>query len=429
MEHASGVRIAVLDQLIDTRVALEGVVAREPDVRDITKRLTVEVSYVGGVPVEDPVRVLVVTDRFVAVSYGDVVAAEGKLTLPEAFETDTGRSFDYPGYLAKDGIGYQMSFADIEILGSGNAVKSWLYTIKRWYVRGIGAVLPEPHASLAAGITVGEKRSLGEKLLDDFRETGIVHIVVLSGYNVTIIAESILRVLARLPSTIGLSVGGVAIVLFALMTGASASIVRASVMAAIALFARAVGRRYAIARALLLAVVGMVLWSPHILVFDPGFQLSVIATIGLIYVAPLLEAKLQRIPERFGFRSIVAATLGTQFTVLPLLLYQTGTLSIVSLPVNLLVLVTMPFAMLFSFIAGVLGGVFGSLALPLAAPAYALLSYAFLVVEWFASLPFAAVTVKSFSFAWVVVAYALMGGWLAWRYQRNTRPEVAPAAP
>lgn len=136
---------------------------------------------------------------------------------------------------------------------------------------------------------LGVKESLGEGLEEDFVDTGLVHIVVLSGYNVTIIAEAIIRTLSFVSVMAGIYIGGIAIAVFAIMTGAGATIIRASIMAILALIARATGRRYEITRALFIAGFLMILENPYILLYDISFQLSFLATVGLIYLSPVFE--------------------------------------------------------------------------------------------------------------------------------------------
>jgi len=233
--------------------------------------------------------------------------------------------------------------------------------------------------------------------------------VVLSGYNITIVAESIRRLLLGVPRAIGLWISAIAILLFVIMTGATATGVRAGAMAALALVATATNRRYAITRALAVVAAVMVMWSPHVLLYDPGFQLSVIATLGLIHIAPLISERLPFITNQFGLRDIVGATIGTQIAVLPLLLYQMGLLSLVALPVNILILPLIPLAMFFSFAAGAFGALFGSAAVWLALPAHFLLSYTLLTVELFGRIPLASISFESFSFMWVIVSYGMFG--------------------
>jgi len=412
-----------LDEYIGQKVILNGTIVSEPDERERTVRLIVksESLIIDDKKVQGTgVRILSSVKRPFSGAYGDIVTLEGGLAKPERFSSDEGREFNYPAFLAKDDVYYVLSFPEVVSykLSDSFSIKKSLYAIKAKYLEGLSLTLPEPHAALAGGITVGDKRALGGALLDIFRITGIVHIVVLSGYNITIVVESIRRVLMRFfAQRVALTVSALAILAFVVMTGASSTGVRAGAMASLALIAQVTERRYAITRALAVTAVLMTLWSPHILLYDPGFQLSVIATLGLIHIAPLIERRLLWVTERLGIRGIVAATIGTQIAVLPLLLYQTGLLSLVALPVNLLVLPTIPIAMLFSFIAGLLGAIFSMTSVILDAPAYALLSYSLLVVEIFGNIPFAAVSIEKFSVWFVFIAYGIM--FAVWFWMRK----------
>ncbi|MEK7145270.1 MAG: ComEC/Rec2 family competence protein, partial [Patescibacteria group bacterium] len=212
---------------------------------------------------------------------------------------------------------------------------------------------------------------------------------------------------AFLPRAARLAGGALAIILFAVMTGGSATIVRASLMAILVVVARATGRIYGITRALLLAGFLMVLHNPKILVFDTSFQLSFLSTLGLIYLSPVIEKWLGFIPEKLQLRQIAAATIATQIFVLPLLLYQMGQLSIVSLPVNLLILPAIPWTMLFGFLAGALGFISQIIALPFAFIAYLLLAFQLKIVALFAALPFASIAIPYFPAAALFGCYVV----------------------
>ena len=388
-----------LDARIGAETTIEGPIVAEVDTRETHIRLVV--LYEG-------VRVLVTTERFVPVSFGDIIQAEGILEIPKPFEADGGRTFNYDRFLAKEGIYYTLPFAEVSILEEGTpSFRGVLFSIKQFFIQGIGLSIPEPQAALGGGITVGARRSLGEDLLEAFQITGLIHIVVLSGYNVTIIAEAIMRSLSFLPRRVGLGIGIGAIISFVLMVGAGATIVRAGIMAVIALIARATGKTYALTRALIVAGLLMLIANPLILMYDPSFQLSFIATLGLIHIAPRIETLIPWVSSRFELRSIVGATIGTQIAVLPLLLYQTGLLSFSAFPANLLVLPVIPFAMLFTLIAGLVGTLPG-IGVILSIPAHLSLSYVLFIAESIAALPGAAITIPAFPFIVVVLAYGLL---------------------
>src|SRR3989344_24332 len=343
-------------------VTVDGLVVDEPDVREGNVRLRIRVGDIS---------VLAVVPPHTEVHYGDVVRVKGKLGLPESFETTLGRQFNYPMFLAKDRILYTLSFAQAEKIAEGykNPLRTAAIWTKQKYLEGLQAVLPEPESGLAGGITVGDKRGVGKEYSDIF----------------------------------------IAVVL---MTGMAPSATRAGAMALLPLIARMTGRMYLALRALSVVVLVMVLWNPYIFAFDPGFQLSVLATLGLVLFSPVFARWLYWIPEKFALREIAASTLGTQMTVLPLLLYQNGLLSLVALPANLLALVVVPWAMGLSVISAMAGILFGSLGTFIAFPAYALLAYIIGVAQFFAALPFASVSVASFSAWWMFGAYALMFGGL-----------------
>lgn len=386
--------------LVGTETEIEGVVVADPDLREQTQRLTVEITEE-----EETTRILVVAPLVPEVRYGERITAFGSIEAPEPFETDGGRTFRYDQFLSKDGIFAIMSRATIEVVGEREGVghmRGALSDIKVAGLNALSVALHEPHGSLAGGLILGGKQGLGEDLLNDFIRSGLVHIVVLSGYNVMIVADFIMRIFSLFAERIAAPAAGISIVLFVLAAGAGPASIRAGIMACIALYGRATGRTYDAFRALLLAGALMLLWNPLTLVHDPGFQLSFIATLGLIFGAPIVERYLAFI--RSGFlKEIVASTLAAQIAVLPLLLYQNGLFSVVALPANILVLPLVPLAMLFSALAGVAGLLVPVAAPALGFPAYLLLSYITSVVTFTSNLPLAAFYIPVFPF-WVVIA-------------------------
>ena len=393
-----------LEAKLGEPVVLTGVVKREPDVRERTVHLYVEVGES---------LVLVTTDNYSGqYAYGDLVEAKEVLQKPEAFTTDLGRSFNYPGFLLARGVTYTLPFAEVSVLepGHGHPFFHYLYTGKQTFIDAIESLLTEPAAGLGLGLLLGEKRALGEELSKVFRETGIIHIVVLSGYNVMIVVTFVMYILGRLfGQRLSTGFGLVAIALFALLVGLSATVLRASLMAALLLIVSLTGRVYLALRGLVLAGVVMLLFNPFLLVYDTGFQLSFLATLGLIVAAGYVSARLSLVPTWLGVREFLTATLVTQVFVLPLLLYQIGEFSVVAVLVNVLVLPMVPAAMLLTFLTGIIGIFAASLAAPLSYLTYLSLNYIVVTAEWFAGLSFASFVVPSFPFYLVPVAYALLG--------------------
>lgn len=413
----------------ETNVVIHGVIAREPEYRAKTIHL-----YVKADNEKSNELVLVTADRFLfakeGVSYGDVVHAEGVLKKPEAFETDGGRTFDYPGYLRAKHVYYTLPYAKVRVeKGETNSFIRALYDGKSVFMDALERAVPEPAAGLGEGVLLGVKRALGEDLERTFRETGIIHIVVLSGYNIMIVVEVITYILAYFffPRT-RMILGIALVIIFALLVGLSSTVLRASFMAILLIVARANGRVYAVLRALTLALVGMLVWNPYLLVHDPGFQLSFLATLGLILFSSHIEKRLTYVPKKFGVRMFVTATIATQIAVLPLILYHMGLFSVVALVVNVLVLPMVPPAMGLTFLTGVLGLVSVPLGTLFGFFAYLSLMYIVRIAEFFGSLPFASVTVNAFPFWIVLVSYFCMGVGYVYLMREKKSEEENPYA-
>ncbi len=387
------------------RVSYEGVVVGDPDVREKNQRIAIEVGDVG---------MLAVMPLSARVAVGDRVRVYGTLSLPQAFETDGGRTFRYDKYLQARDIRFLIQYGSIYTVEPAPwySLPAALARIKHSFLDGLARALPRPASALAGGIVIGGKEGLGPSLKDAFTRSGLVQIIVLSGYNVMIVAEWVMAFFALLllPRRLQFFAGGAALLLFVGIAGISATAVRAAIMAVIALYARATGRSYAASRALLVTVLLMLVWNPLYLVFDPGFGLSVAATAGIIWLAPLIEERLGRLWP--FWKNVVATTLAAQVAVLPLLLYDIGLFSLVALPANLLVNPLVPLAMAAAAIAGVVGMTLGPL-VPLIAtivgyPALILMRYFIFIAEKSSALPYAAFTLERFPFLLVIAAYAAL---------------------
>lgn len=393
---------------VGKEVTLEGYISREVDKRAKTQHLYIKTK--------DEV-ILAYVDPYTEYQYGDKLEITGELERPAPFATDLGRTFNYPGYLKAQGVNYVMTYPALSVIGKdeGSMVLSTLLSFKQLFMTRLESLIEEPAVGLGEGLLLGVKQALGDELETVFRRTGIIHIVVLSGYNVSLVVLFTMYILSYLfPYRARLIVGGVAIVGFALIVGLSATVVRASLMATFILLGKYLGRTYSVIRGLLVAGLIMLIINPFLLPYDVGFQLSFLATLGLILLSPYVEKLVQFMPKTIGLREFLAATIATQLFVMPILLYQIGEFSMVSIIVNVLVLPMVPLAMLLTFLAGLLGFVSHGLALPVAFIAQLSLNYILMVAKWFASLPFAAYNVPAFPFIVVPLVYGLMF-YLWWR--------------
>ena len=407
-------------QFAGRMAVVEGVVADDLDVRTAAVRATIAVATVNGTPQSG--KVLAVLAPNTALQYGDTVSVRGLLEEPQSFETQAGRTFDYAGYLQARGIAAVMQRATLRGQQEGSpSVLRTLFQIKHSFERALERVMQTPQVALMEGLLLGEKSGLPAALTQAFVVTGLIHVVVLSGYNIGVVSEWTLRFFgAFLPRRFALGAAAAVIILFALMAGGGMATVRACLMGLIAILGRYLQRPALALRSLGAAVVLMLLYSPLAL-FDVGFVLSVLATFGLITLAPLVESTLQWLPFA-AVRSAAATTIAVQLYILPALLYYTGVLSFVSVPVNIVVLPFVPLAMLLGFAAGMLALIHPVAALLPALAAEALLRAMIWITESAASLPLAAAVVPAFS-AWIAaLLYVPLTAWAIAGYRRNAPP-------
>ena len=400
------------------RGEVAGVVVNDPERRATSLHIYVAVREVGGAPARGTL--LAMLPREAKVAYGDLLALQGQILLPDSFVTDTGRVFDYQNYLRVRGVSATMRYATLVESTPGDwSLQKSLYNLKHVFLHSLERLFPEPRSSLLAGVLMGERRGLPKNLNDAFITSGLVHVVVLSGYNIAVVSNAVLYATAFLPRTLGVGASGILMVLFVLMTGAGATAVRACIMGLVAILALYLRRPALALRALLVAALVMTLWNPLVALHDPSFILSVLATFGLITITPSVEKKIPLVPEWFGLRTILASTIAVQIYVLPALLYYTGVLSFLALPANVLALPFVPPIMLFGFLAGLLGLLHPVFALPCTLFADALLQWMIFVAQTAHTLPFSATTLKAFPVWVVVLAYAPLTWWAYVQYQKT----------
>lgn len=371
-----------LPRLHGQEVTLRVLVIEEPESRQDGMR------FVGRAclkPCLGQNHILITTRSYPTLAYGDILEIRGRVEEPPSFP-----DFNYKAYLEKKHVTSVMYYPEINIIArdQGSAIKTKLFALKEKFVRSFSAAIPEPHAAFLGGLLVGSRETIPEEIIEAFRATGTSHLVALSGFNITIIASSVAKFfLLFLYGALGeFILPALFVILFAIMTGAAPSIVRASILGILVLVARRWGTPYTIKNALTFAGAAMVWVDPNVLVFDLGFQLSFLATIGLVLWEQKFETKLWWIPKFLHLRSSAATTLAAQAAVLPLIWYTFGTVSWISSVVNTLILVTIPWAMLFGFLTGLAGFISSTLALIPGWFAYLFLSYELTLITFFANI-------------------------------------------
>lgn len=407
-------------------VTLEGAVCREPDTRDRYVNLVVSVDWLetSGDRSDAHGTVLVKAGRYPVYRFGDVIEVRGALETPPEFE-----DFSYKEYLAHQGIHSMVRWPSITLLsrGSGKSPRSRLCSFKTRLLTVLGRALPEPESSLLAGILLGMDRRLPDRVSEAFRTTGLLHIVVISGFNITMVAGWVGRASRRLfgaRSATWVALAGIG--LYTLLVGADPPVVRAAIMGALTLLAYHVGRPAAALPSLATAVLVMTALEPH-QIWSVSFQLSIMSTLGLIVLVPRLELAAEACISRWVGTERAArvlalvgdtlvVTLAAQITTLPLLMHYFRQVSLISILTNLLALPVQPAIMVAGTIALLLGVIWFPLGQICSWAVWLPLTYTIRVAETLARVPWAAVPLSSLDALWISLYYALLAALvLRWR--------------
>lgn len=405
--------IHTLDFLLSDTAHIRGLVIKEPDVRENYANIVLKaqsVLYKGSwKTLKNPSLILARVALYDSFFYGDSVELIGKITVPENFKTEGAtKPFNYRAYLAKDDIHYQMYFPKTSLIDhhQGNIIYEKLFTLKSALMRNIAQSIPEPESALAGGILLGVKQSLGTELLQKFREVGVSHIIVLSGYNIAIVASVVTQMISFMPTIAQIILSILAVMLFAIMVGGGSTVIRATIMVLVVILARTTGRESNTLRALCVAGIIMVAINPLILLYDLSFQLSFMATLAIITLVPAIGKYFMWV-KYATLREILVTTVATQLFVLPLILYQMGSISLVGIIVNIFVLPVIPLSMFAVSLVAVFSWV-PFLGSAVAFFSYILLAYIIAVVLVFAKIPFASISGIPFPFWVLVPSYALL---------------------
>lgn len=282
------------------------------------------------------------------------------ITLPRFPEFHYGQTLHISGSLKKRLLTngktiLTMSFPKVEPVKKGkNPLLALTSFIRQRVILLFEKTLSPNSSSLLLGIVFGIREGMEKSFSNDLRLSGVLHVVAASGMNVTIVGgflSSLFGSVLRRQIALLLSIFG--IFFYALLAGLEPSILRASMMGSLAFGAQILGRQNLAIYALFLAGYLMLFVSPSV-IFDIGFQLSFLATLGLLLLKPAFFRKAIITDD-------LATTVSAQAATLPILLSNFGTYSLWSVLINGLILWTIPILM----IIGGVGAMFGLLFEPL----------------------------------------------------------------
>ena len=405
------------------RVILVGRVAAEPDVREdkVFYLLEAQEIAMGGErrAISGTVRLQVKESNRVY-GYGDVLRVAGLLTRPEPPGNPGG--FNYRTYLERHGIRVVLMArgqAAVQKIGdgAGNPVLSAALRVKQKLSTIAATSLTPSHAAVLNGIIFGSQGLIDRNTRQAFTETGVVHILSVSGLHVGLVLGGMLGLMRLLRLQPGLTapLATPVLIFYALMTGLNPAVLRSTVMALLFLWAYHLGRDRDWPATLALAALSILLWSP-LLIYHPGFQLSFAATWGILYLGPVLSdactGLLKGLPAKFArtVAQALAIPLAAQLATVPLVAWYYNLISPVSIPANLLAVPLVGLVLLFGVFATALGLIWHPLAGLVNAGAGTALDLFLALVGFFQRLPGAVIYLVTPP---VFLAAAWYGGLLA----------------
>jgi competence protein ComEC len=394
-------------------------VIKEPEINEKYQKVVVEDNSKN--------KILINSDVYPSYNYGDELKIKCDLQRPKNYADSR---FDYQMYLAKDGIYRICNKAQITVVAKNKGSKFYavVLAIKNKFETRLSAIFPDPEGAYLKGLLLGGSKRMTKDLSDAFQRTGTTHTVAVSGYNVTIVAAFLMW----LGIALGLwrqqvfSFAVIGIILFVLMTGAPSSAVRAGIMGSLVIWAMKEGRLANSTNAILLAAGAMLAINPLLLRYDAGFQLSFLATIGIVQLSPILEKIFWRGRPPKLIQETIILTMSAMIFVLPIILSSFEKLSLVSPLANLLILPAIPYIMGTGFAAGMAGFIFVPLGKLVGFVSYILLKAELFAVQWMASWPWASIEVKNFGWKYILVYYTGLFAVLFF-YQKKSRFWKKPA--
>ncbi|HWT40026.1 MAG TPA: ComEC/Rec2 family competence protein [Dongiaceae bacterium] len=393
----------VYHRLMGLTVQLKGKV--KEDISRSSGRVSLQLHTIVIAGVAYPGTVLVTASRAGDIKRGDIAMVTGKV---------------------KGGFGsFPIVLSALAIDAIERPVPGDLGRVVRdWFADQVRKVVPEPQASLGIGFLTGQKSALPTDLSDALKIAGLTHIVVASGYNLTILVQLARKFFLRLSRYLSAVSSGTMILLFMAVTGLSPSMSRAGLVSGLSLLSWYYGHKFHPLVLLPFAAAITVACEPSYAWGDLGWQLSFGAFAAVLLVSPLLQRYFFGAKEPGLLRQVLGETIAAHAVTLPIIAVSFGTVSNVAIIANLLVVPLVPLAMLLTFMCGVWAMVHLPLAALVGMPTNWLLGYMVQVTQFVAGLSWAQTSVAVSGWVWLFYAGGLLGVCL-WMWRTVRRDENA----
>lgn len=334
------------------------------------------------------------------------IRIEGRIGIPENFE-----GFDYKMYLVSKGINYVIYYPDVlfaeidddKICKASAMIRTSVYELNK-------KIYTKPQSGIMNALILGIESDIGEDVINAFNKTGTRHLLAISGFNISIIGIIMMNLLLLMgikrDNAFYFTSAGIIFYIFIIES--SSSSIRAGIMGELALIAFKLGRLPSATNAIVFAAGIMLLENPYIFRYDIGYQLSFLAVLGLMFIYPKLEKISAKVRDIAGLKTIFIGTISAQIATFPILLYNFGNVSLMSVISNMLIL---PFAvpvMIGGFAMIFIGELNLFIARILSWPVWMMVHYQVEVIKFMAGIDLFSVEYKNMGSFFIIAYYAIL---------------------
>lgn len=357
--------------------------------------------------------------------YGDLVVSTGIVELPDGQKNPGG--FNYKRYLLIEKIYTTMSVKDIHLSlvagGDYSRIVKYSLAFKERIVEVIEKSLPKDQAALLEGIVISKTDNLDEDIKTHFSDSGLTHLMAVSGMNVAFLVIPLVFLFRRLKANelaanliISAFLG-----IFVIITGSSPSVIRAVIMNLVVLFGKQIDRQSDILTSIAFSALLLLLYNP-LIVFDIGFQLSYAATIGILGLYKKIKESISNLPNFLS--DVIAVTLSAQIAVIPIIAYNFNKISLVSFLSNIVAAPLSGIILILGLCMSVLGqlhiifsNIFGGLN-------YLLLTILLYIAKISSQIPFATITISTPKIIFIFMYYLIFLLVVSWHSISNMSERI-----
>jgi competence protein ComEC len=398
---------------VDTVV---GYIDSEPDIKDNKISYIINSNKVihNGKPLYISGKVLMTISKEnteYIFDYGKNIEVTGTLIIPQSRRNPGG--FDYKRFLAKDGVSATIYAKSISVEKSSvkneSSLISFGVNLKNKIVSVINKSLPKKQAGLLNAMLIGVRENLDNDVKEAFSDSGLTHIMAVSGMNVAFIVFPLSFILKklhfkRIKANIVIIIS---LIIFIFVTGFTPSVLRAVIMAIIILLGQIIMRDSDVASSVALSALLLLMFNPYFL-FDIGFQLSYLATISIILFYKNIRDFFEKRKIPCIISDVLSVTIAAQIGVVMIIVFYYNKISLVSIVSNLLVVPLVGTVTILGFSMAVLGQISIQISQILGCVNYLLLSFILSITQIVANLPFAVIKVATPNLFLILLYYIFL---------------------